>query len=261
MTKKKNLWKFSLRLLGLLIITMFLIFDLIITIDYPDDFIIAQVSKATERLGIYYAYFTTQTNYLVVIYLFSFLFESRFRPHSKPSFYMLLSITVYITITMLVFWTGIATNSHILSKYGTHFYPWFKTIVLHFIMPIIMIINFVFACGKEFYSLKEHHKLYLWFICFYPAFYLIIVMVRGVLRSQQGELNATRYPYFFLNYQVNGVGILVCAIVGIFVITISLQYFYLWINNITYKKKKQAYDSKIEKSYASIVQYPYGTKL
>lgn len=50
-------------------------------------------------------------------------------------------------------------------------------------MPIIMIINFVFVCGEEVYSLKEHHKLYLWFICFYTSFYLIIVMVGGVLRT------------------------------------------------------------------------------
>ncbi|WP_342275763.1 hypothetical protein [Spiroplasma endosymbiont of Nebria brevicollis] len=137
---------------------------------------------------------------------------------------------------MLVFWGGIATKSQERSKFGTGIYPWFKTVILHFFMPVIMIINFVFACGEEFYSLKEHHRLYLWFICFYPFFYLIVVVVRGVLRTQQGELDATRYPYFFLDYQTNGVGLLVFAIVGIFLITIILQYFYLWINNIRYKK-------------------------
>ncbi|WP_375317980.1 hypothetical protein [Spiroplasma endosymbiont of Virgichneumon dumeticola] len=68
--RKKNRRKFSLRLLGLIIITLFLIFDLIITIDYPSTFENSEVPKATERLSIYYAYFTTQTNYLVIIYLF-----------------------------------------------------------------------------------------------------------------------------------------------------------------------------------------------
>ncbi|WP_342275739.1 hypothetical protein [Spiroplasma endosymbiont of Nebria brevicollis] len=57
--RRKNLRKFSFRLLGLLIITLFLIFDLILTIDYPSTFENSEVKKATERLSIYYAYFTT----------------------------------------------------------------------------------------------------------------------------------------------------------------------------------------------------------
>ncbi|BET38872.1 Pr6Pr family membrane protein [Spiroplasma ixodetis] len=187
-------------------------------------------------MAIYYFYFTTQTNYLVLIYLFAFLFESKFKENSKPSFYILLSITIYITITMLVFWIGIISNNQERSKYGTDIYLWFKKIILNLIMPIVMILNFALSCGRDFYSLKNHHKLYMWFILFSPCFYVVMVMVRGVLRVKQGENINTCYPYFFFNYQKYGVGILVTTIIFLLIISIGLQYLYLWIDNIQYKK-------------------------
>ncbi|WP_342254449.1 Pr6Pr family membrane protein [Spiroplasma endosymbiont of Zeiraphera isertana] len=254
--KKRNLIKFIWRLFGLLIISLFLIFDLIITINYPNAFIVPNVDKPTERLAIYYFYFTTQTNYLVLIYLFAFLFESKFKENSKPSFYILLSITIYITITMLVFWIGIISNSQERSKYGTDIYLWFKTIILNLIMPIVMILNFSLSCGRDFYSLKNHHKLYMWFILFYPCFYVVMVMVRGVLRVKQGENINTCYPYFFFNYQKYGVGVLITAIIFLLIISIGLQYLYLWINNIQYKKKHDD-----DKPNFPIITYPYGFKL
>lgn len=254
--KKRNLVKFLWRLLILITVALFLIFDLIITINYPDAFIVPNVDKATERLGIYYFYFITQTNYLVLIYLFAFLFESKFKEnYSKPSFYILLGITVYITITMLVFWIGIISNSQERSKYGTDIYLWFKTIILNLIVPIIMILSFVLTCGHDFHSLKEHHKLYLWFILFYPCFYVIMVMVRGVLRTRQEENPDTCYPYFFFNYQKYGVGVLVAAIICLLIISVGLQYFYLWINNIQYKRKHD------NEPTFPIITYPYGFKL
>lgn len=256
--KKHNIRKFIRRLIGLIIITLFLIFDLIITINNPNAFVVPNVDKATERLAIYYSYFTTQTNYLVLIYLFAFLFESKFKHNSKSSFYMLLSITVYITITMLVFWIGIASNSQERNKYGTDIYLWFKTIILNLIIPSIMILNFVLSCGHDFYSLKNHHKLYLWFILFYPWFYVVMVMVRGVLRTRQEENPDTCYPYFFFNYQKYGVGILVAAIIFLLIISIGLQYFYLWINNIRYKRK---HEEEMNKPSFPIITYPYGFKL
>lgn len=256
--KKQNILNFVLRLVGLITIALFLIFDLIITINYPDFFIVPNVNKATERLAIYYFYFSTQTNYLVLIYLFAFLFESKFKDnYSNPSFYMLLGITVYITVTMLVFWIGIISNSEERSKFGTDIYLWFKTIILNLIIPIIMILKFVLTCGHDFYSLREHHKLYLWFILFYPCFYVIMVMIRGVLRTRQEENANTCYPYFFFNYQKYGIGVLVTAIVFLLAISIGLQYFYLWINNIQYKRKKPTNN---EPTFP-IITYPYGFKL
>ena len=257
--KTKQIRKLGWRLISLIIIMLFLIFDLILIINYPATFIIADVKNATERLAIYYSYFTTQTNYLVLAYLFAFLFESKIKENSKLSFYILLSITIYITITMLVFWIGIITNSNERNKYGTDFYPWFKTIILDLIMPIIMILNFVLSCGHDFYDLKKHHQLYLWLILFYPCFYLVAVIVRGVLRTKQEAYPiASRYPYFFLDYQQQGIISLVGAIIGLIIVAISLQYFYLWINNKKYYKlNKKQNNPPIATHFTPIITYPY----
>jgi len=233
--RKKFIW----RLIGLFIILFFLVGDLVYLINYPNFFYDFTVSKPTERLAIYYSFFTTQTNYLVLIYLFSFLFESKFHKDNQHKFYISLSITVYITVTMLVFWLGFFTgDSQERLKY-TVLYSLLKTIIMHSIVPIIMILNFIITCGKEKQSLKNHHKLYLWFILFYPFFYFGFVLLRGTLRYHQGEQIATCYPYPFLNYEKNGVGLLIGTIIVIFFIFIVLQYLYIWINNFRFKKRQK----------------------
>lgn len=103
-------------------------------------------------------------------------------------------------------------------------------------MPIVMILNFALSCGRDFYSLKNHHKLYMWFILFYPCFYVVMVMVRGVLRVKQGENINTCYPYFFFNYQKYGLWVLVTAI--IFLLIISIVYNTFIYELITYNIKK-----------------------
>ena len=100
MYKLSNKANFYIRLSALIMLILFLIIDLITAIYFP-----MQKFKPLgygERVSNYYAFFTTESNYMVVIYFCVYLFDSHFRG-TKPTFQTRLAVTVYITITMLVF--------------------------------------------------------------------------------------------------------------------------------------------------------------
>lgn len=252
---KNNKYFFSILIL-ILVFVGFLIADLVITIDYPQFSAFPHVTKATERLSIYFSYFTTQTNYLVVIYLFFTLLVERIDKKFKVNFHLLLAITVYITVTMFVFWIGLVGDAleSGMQNYWSLAYAWVKTIVLHLIIPIIMICYFVLISGKNQISYKTYYKLYMWLILVYPVLYLTAVMIRGDLRYKQGESPLTSYPYFFLNYHQNGILIFALAIFLILILIIGLVHLYIWVNNLRFKKianKKMLAQKELEEKAAN----------
>lgn len=248
---KNNSYFFSILFL-ILVFAAFLISDLVLTIYYPDMAGIIGVASATERLSIYFSYFTTQTNYLVVIYLFFILIVERVDKKFKININLMLAITVYITVTMFVFWTGligdiIGSGMH---NYQSQAYAWIKTFVLHLIVPVIMITCYVLVSGKNLISYKTYYKLYMWLILVYPVLYLTAVMIRGDLRYQEGYDTATSFPYFFLNYHDNGLLVFSLSIFIILIFILGLQHLYIWANNLRYKKiemKKLLKDEEFEK--------------
>ncbi|AOX43812.1 hypothetical protein S100390_v1c04690 [Spiroplasma sp. NBRC 100390] len=235
---RENKYFFSI-LTILIIFIAFLITDLVIIIRIPSLFEFSYVKYANERLGIYYSYFTTQTNYLVVLYLFISLIIIKRDLTFKLNYQLLLAITTYITITMLVFWTGIIGNFIKIgfTDYWHMPYSWIKTIVVHLLVPILMILVYIFISSHhELKELKTYHKLYLWLTLIYPVLYLIMVMVRGTIRYNAGFSAETSFPYFFLNYHKYGVGVFIGVVFLILLLCIGLQYFYLWINNVQYRR-------------------------
>lgn len=234
---KNNKYFFSILIL-ILILAGFLISDLIITIYYPQFSAFPFILSATERISVYFSFFTNQTNFLVIIYLFFILIVERIDKKFKVNLNLFLAITVYITITVVVFWIGLAGDfmETGLQYYWSLVYAWIKTIILHFIIPIIMISSFVLISGKEQISYKKYYKLYMWLILIYPLLYLTVVIIRGDLRYQENHPSETCFPYFFLNYHKIGFLIFGLTIFLIFIFIIFLQHFYIWINNLRNKK-------------------------
>lgn len=137
--------------------------------------------RVIDRLGVYYAFFTTQSNYIVVIYLFFSLFLKRFY-NTLPAFGIELAVTVYISVTMLVFWAGLMSSAN---ESGSYLLPhWISTFTLHLLIPIIMIFHFVTASGNVLVGFKEHFKFSFWAICAYPMAYLIFSLIRGEYQFQ-----------------------------------------------------------------------------
>lgn len=244
MYKLSNKANFYMRLSALIMLILFLIIDLICAIYFP-----MEKFKSLgygERVGNYYAFFTTESNYMVVIYFCLYLFNVHFRG-TKPSFQTRLAVTVYITITMLVFWLGIFTQEQDPKQYSI--YNWISTMILHLIMPIIMITSFVLTCGHNFVNLKKQHKIYLWLIVIYPAIYCVVILIRGHLRYLDYMQSIAKgltpgypprdtwYPYFFFDYsnEPNGWLMASAAVIVVFGLCFGLQYFYIWVNNLMYK--------------------------
>ncbi|WHQ36848.1 hypothetical protein [Spiroplasma sp. SV19] len=232
MFKWNNKILFYVRLGALLAILSFLIADLVLTIVDPQP----QFKELgyAERVSNYYAFFTTQTNYIVAMYFFAYLFEGKFA-NCKPSYLIKLAVTTYITVTMLVFWLGIFTNTQDSNQYDA--FSWASTIVLHLVIPVSMIISYILTSGNFKYDIKKHYKLALWLILIYPVSYFIIILIRGALRHLDHRPANTWYPYFFLNvYQEWGWLILIFAFVCILSLFIGLQYLYIFLNNKLYHK-------------------------
>ncbi|MBW3058830.1 hypothetical protein D6D54_07280 [Spiroplasma poulsonii] len=221
---------FYLRLATLILLSLFLLLDLIMAIYYPQPKF-AHLGYG-ERVSNYYSFFTTQTNYIVALYFFLYLFESKFK-NTKPHYIIQLAVTTYITITMLVFWIGIVGQKDQAHQYRP--YHWVATIILHLIMPVTMITSYVLTSGDHYYYYEDHHKKYLWLIMLYMVLYLTIILLRGTYRHLDGKDPSTLFPYFFLNcFQPGGDIMVATALVVICVVALSLQYFYIFINNLLY---------------------------
>lgn len=240
--KIDNRASFYISLSSLIMLFLFLVIDLISAIYFPID--VAKKLDYGERVSHYYSFFTTQTNYFVAIYFAVFLYYYHFKK-TVFIFQVRLASTVYITITMIIFWTGIFTQVKDIDQYDS--YHWINTIILHLIMPIIMIINFIIVSGKEKIFINKWHHNYLWIIALYPIVYSIIILIRGHLRYLDNKPDDTWYPYYFFNVnQSYGWLIASGAIVVIFSLVFGLQYFYIWINNIKFKKNQKKQKRLIE---------------
>ncbi|QEH62247.1 hypothetical protein SCHIN_v1c10540 [Spiroplasma chinense] len=172
--------EFSIKLMVLIVLIAFLVFDFMLQVYSPK--MNMRAIPTLQRLNIYYAFFTTQSNYIVVIYLFFTLFTKQ-NYNRKPPFGIELAVTVYITVTMLVFWFGLLGSTDEMNSYGIA--NWISTVVLHLCIPTIMISNFILTSGDYYYSPREHTKFGLFGTTLYPLGYGIFVMIRGKFRYQE----------------------------------------------------------------------------
>ncbi|WP_339020672.1 Pr6Pr family membrane protein [Spiroplasma endosymbiont of Atherix ibis] len=170
-------FEFSLKVMVLILLMSFLVLDFVLQIYSPKKTF--EGLPTMERLNIYYSFFTTQSNYAVVLYLVAALFMKRIY-NSKPVFGIELAMTVYITVTMLVFWFGLLASRDEMDSY----YPsnWVSTMVLHLCIPSIMIVYFLLSCGDQYFSYRRYSKFALPLTCTYPVGYLIFAMIRGEIR-------------------------------------------------------------------------------
>lgn len=172
--------EFSLKLFVLIVLIAFLVFDFFLQMYAPK----ANLTgiPCYQRININYAFFTTQSNYLVVIYLFYALFLKQ-SYNKKPPFGIELAITVYISVTMFVFWTGLLASSDEMNTYNA--INWMSTVVLHLVIPWIMITQFILSAGDYYHCVRQHARFGAQGIAAYPFFYLIFALIRGEMRYQE----------------------------------------------------------------------------
>ncbi|WP_342268988.1 hypothetical protein [Spiroplasma endosymbiont of Aspidapion aeneum] len=173
--------EFSIKLAIIIVLIGFLIYDLFLQLGPHYQYL--RGLPYDQRMDIYFAYFTTQSNYITVFYLMFSLIYSRINRKRTP-FTLDLAVTTYICITMVVFWTTLLPSSKVSGGLfqGWTISTWIVTMVLHLFIPLVMIVTFVSSAGDNYHSITKHNKFSLFAIATYPALYLVFQLVRGAIR-------------------------------------------------------------------------------
>lgn len=194
------------------------------------------------------SFFTIQTNIMVVLWLiFSAIYHKQEGKTNSKWFgtYMALGITTFITITFIVFNTMLLPTPAVLNQ--TTFFFWFTNVIEHMVVPIIMIVYFVFFMNKEKGSVlsnKMYWQKHLLIYYSYPIIWLFIMLVRGEFRYQAGKVWA--YQYFFINIHKTSFGLagwiwLIIAAVFIILIIFGISTLF---NSVAYKQQIQSKSKK-----------------
>ena len=165
------------------------------------------------------SYYTFQSNLMVVLWLtLALIYKNR---DTIPKFLaspVRGAITLYITITFIVFATVLAPYYH---PTGLALY---NNYVSHYFLPIAFIIDWLIT-EMEF----EYKWNYIIYWSFYILFYLIYTLIRGYFTGF--------YPYLFVNLNSISILQLTINIIILMCIALSLGLVYIYVNRKIYKKK------------------------
>ncbi|PPE04094.1 hypothetical protein ELUCI_v1c08740 [Williamsoniiplasma lucivorax] len=152
------------------------------------------------NINVIMSFWSVQTNVLVLLWFGFALFKHNQEQKSKfTNIVSQTNITVYITVTMFLFWGAIVGNMLGQSMYD------FKnnttsdvvvTVLTHLFTPLLMIVYYVLNIG--------HHRVYWrwsWTIFIYPILYCIFSYVRAeILKADGIRPGYFIYAYPFLNF-------------------------------------------------------------
>ncbi|WP_338970483.1 hypothetical protein [Spiroplasma endosymbiont of Labia minor] len=123
----------------------------------------------------FFTYFTIQSNIFVMIFFIIVLILYKYEgKHKWLSFPVVCMVTVYITITGLIY------NCLLLPTEGapTTTSGWVTSMIEHVFAPIAMIIYLLFIMeNKKFYTIREMITRHLWRFMSFPILYLFIDMI------------------------------------------------------------------------------------
>jgi len=172
-----------------------------------------------ERISYYFNYFTVQSNLMVAIWLTTSLIYAN--KDKKPKILespVRGAVTLYITVTFLVFAIFIAPNYQPEGLYIlTNF-------ISHYLIPIGFIFDWVLTETEVQY--KYSYGIY-WTI--YPLIYLIYTLVRGYFTAF--------YPYTFLDLNSISIIRLIINIIFLMCLFLLLGFLYIFVNRMIFRKR------------------------
>ncbi len=161
--------------------------------------IILTLIPSLDNLDFFFTTYTIQSNLFVLIWLsIAILFQEKFKTHWFFSGVVRGAITLYITVTFIIFALLLAP-----------FYPGgmesYTNLSLHYIIPIAFMVDWVLT---EMYHVYQWKYTLFWLA--YPIFYLILTLIRGYIISDY------IYPFLDLNAMGTEFFALVCVILAAF---------------------------------------------
>lgn len=169
--------------------------------------IVTEVATIVERGTFnpvnFFSYFTIETNLLVAAILLLSAIATAWGKNARLDV-LRSAVTAYILIV------GLGFSLLLSGLENTQFtaVPW-DNIVLHYIMPLAMLVDWLLDRPKRALSFVPSLK---WLL--FPVVYIGYSLVRGSITGW--------YPYPFLNPDLNGVGAVVVAITGMLVLSVAL---------------------------------------
>ncbi len=156
--------------------------------------------------------YTVQSNVIVLSWLFvALIFQERNKGHWFFSGVIRGGITLYITITFLIFAILLTPYYHPTGIEG------FANIIVHYLVPIAFIVDWILT---EMYH--EYPWKYIIFWLAYPIFYLIFTLIRATFTGN--------YIYPFLDLNSMGIGIFIMWIFILAAVFLLLGALLVFIN-------------------------------
>ena len=188
--------------------------------------------------------FTIQSNFLIFLF-FCFVLTNRFHENHAQFVFgrFSLAITVYITVTLIVFFAVLLKPmiNNLDSSNNISMLKFINTFLLHLIVPIIVILYFMFSSGKYYWKFGKQTYFWIPIISIYMFVYLGYALTKGnfvgFLRKETTEIDYS-FPYPFLNYHKSLTTFFI-YIFAILILYIILMLIFTLYNNILYKKNNK----------------------
>lgn len=211
------------------------------------------ISLVWQNFDVMLSFWSSQTIFIVNIwFLWSLIYHQREQSNKFTNVYTQINITIYITITVLIFWLGTFIDGISQLNLGLAWFWNLNTLSLslsfldHLVSPLLMIIFLILTFKKHKFQINVKKQFIL--VVIYPIIYLIYVYIREAI-LQQHNVKTFLYPYNILNFNYSVIGIPLCinSILVVLLIISTIMFttlFYLWIN-----KKLQCQKEQINNKY------------
>lgn len=197
------------------------------------------------NLNVLISFWSVQTNVLAGLwFLYAIFYHNREKENKFTNINSQIYITIYITVTFLIFWGIIVTNVFENAVYDFKTRTWSDLIITsitHLITPLLAIIFLIFSLGEQKFSYKNYIFKKSFIMLIYPVSYLIFVIIRAemIIRDKIGIMIS---PYPFVDFydpilNISRVWNNIILIVFWICLLITFLIMYVAINNIIYKFK------------------------
>lgn len=190
----------------------------------------------------FFSYWSMQTTIMILFYsvikIINYFYKCSYLKWID-NFHLKNFITFSNIISMLTYYAAIIIGPP--ENEGIYAYRiyWFITTLMHFNIPVVMIIYFCLTVNDKI-SLKQFFIKYGFIYLIYPIFYLIFVIVRAellLINLKYEYLWKDIYPYWFFDYRERGISTLVWSIIGFAFSFYLFGLLLILTNNAIYNRK------------------------
>ncbi|MDQ7982806.1 MAG: hypothetical protein REH79_01125 [Spiroplasma sp.] len=204
-------WLFLYKLIAFIVGSSLLILGFILSV-FVQSWYVSGNDKITfyhnllwlANLDVMTSFWSVQTIVMAEIwFLFALIYHRREWKNKISNFNTQLNITVYITVTFVIFWVAVGISFFTTLNVGFNFNDFSLTAKIlgsltHLIIPLSMIVLFLIDSHNKKYQAKK----ILFSVMIYPILYQLYVLIRATILDAYGvRLNTIgSYPYKFLDF-------------------------------------------------------------